>query len=115
MLSFVSKRSVLLLLLLFLLLIPQSILAQEQPVQIEAEIDPDFNSGDSSKISSCVDFSGKFPLGVVSGLGEVSASSTPSSVELFGYTYELPFIGRIFHLIEPGIIAWYLVQVLIHL
>jgi len=84
-------------------------------VEVEVETGPKFSGGDSSKIQGCVRnvLGNKFPFGALGKLPKGKPSCP--RVVFFKEAREFCWLIQIWHAIEPGVLIYYLIQIIIHL
>lgn len=85
-------------------------------VEVEIETGPTFESGDSSTIRGCFQTSlgHKFPIGIIGTIPESSKTVCPS-ITFFEDTHEFCWLVDIWHVIEPGVIIYWIIQIILHL
>jgi hypothetical protein len=87
----------------------------EAQTEVEVKTGPEFSGGDKSKVQGCVNniLGKKFPFGALGKLPK-GGSSCPRVV-FFKEAHEFCWLIQIWHAIEPGVLIYYLVQIIIHL
>jgi hypothetical protein len=82
---------------------------------VEVKTGPEFSGGDKNKVQGCVRniLGKKFPFGA---LGKIPKGK-PSCprVVFFKEAHEFCWLIQIWHAIEPGVLIYYLIQIIIHL
>lgn len=85
-------------------------------VEVEIETGPTFESGDASTIQGCYESSlaTKFPIGIIGTIPESPGTVCPS-ITFFEDTHEFCWLVDIWHVIEPGVIIYWIIQIILHL
>lgn len=84
-------------------------------VDVEIETGPVFTPGDEQTIRGCIDstLNHRFLFGTIGEIPE--AGSVCPVITFFDDTHEFCWLVDIFHAIEPGIMIYWMIQVIIHL
>lgn len=85
-------------------------------VEVEIETGPTFEPGDEGTIQGCFQSSlgTKFPIGIIGTIPQSPGTVCPS-VTFFEDTHEFCWLVDIWHVIEPGVLIYWAIQIVLHL
>jgi hypothetical protein len=84
-------------------------------VEVEIETGPVFEPGDEAKIQGCIDstLSNRFLFGTLGTIPDGGAVCP--QIKFFDDTHTFCWLVDVWHAIEPGVVIYWMIQVIIHL